>query len=137
ISLASDFWTSTLFLPPDCCLLSNPWICLPVSASPCLTTFLCLIYQFKPSPLILSPVTTSLASTVFLSPDHWIPLTHWVTLNQGVLFTVSRILCNFILVSPAYSAEEPKISILALSRILKRGSWSRCWWLPAKLRLQI
>ncbi|MEQ2315404.1 hypothetical protein AMECASPLE_021928, partial [Ameca splendens] len=59
ISLASDLWTSTLFRSPDCRLLPNPWICLPVS-------------------------------------------------------TVSQILCDIILLSPAYSPEELKISTLTL-----------------------
>ncbi|MEQ2204906.1 hypothetical protein XENOCAPTIV_020794 [Xenoophorus captivus] len=126
ISLASDLWTSTLFLSPDCRLLPNPWICLPVSAAPCLTPFLCLVYQFKPSPLILSPVTISLALILFLSHDHWIPLTYWVTLNQGVSFTVSQILCDVILLSPAYSPEELKISTLTLpdSKKLLSALWS-------------
>ncbi|KAK5604251.1 hypothetical protein CRENBAI_020524 [Crenichthys baileyi] len=40
IFLASDLWTPTSFLPPDCRLLPNPWIHLPESAFPVLTPFL-------------------------------------------------------------------------------------------------
>ncbi|MEQ2312594.1 hypothetical protein AMECASPLE_032709 [Ameca splendens] len=70
ILLASDFWISTLLLPPDYRPLPNPWFRLPESA---MTLLLCPDQRFKPLSWILSPDSFLPALTLFLSPDHRIP----------------------------------------------------------------
>ncbi|MEQ2285750.1 hypothetical protein AMECASPLE_035107 [Ameca splendens] len=63
ILLASEFWTSTLLLPPDYPSLPNPWISLPKSTSPFMILLLCPDQRFKPFPRILSPDSASPALT--------------------------------------------------------------------------
>ncbi|MEQ2246109.1 hypothetical protein ILYODFUR_034797 [Ilyodon furcidens] len=142
ISLASDLWTFTLFLPPDHHLLLNPWICQPESASLCLNSLLCFDYQFKPSSWILSPVFCFPALTQFLSPYYHILSTPWVSKpevpslcelivavlgliiqsSRGVLFTVPHIHCDVTALPPTKYTKESKINFHALPRILRRGS---------------
>ncbi|MEQ2310517.1 hypothetical protein AMECASPLE_009783 [Ameca splendens] len=112
--LASDFWTSTLLLPPDYRYLPNPWICLPESVSLFMILLLCPDQRFKPLPWILSPDFASQALTHLLLPDYRTLLTHWEYKPES--------LCDVVLLSPDHHTEELKFSSLIPQWILKRGS---------------
>ncbi|MED6240579.1 hypothetical protein ATANTOWER_023691 [Ataeniobius toweri] len=97
ISLASDFWTLSLLLPPAYRPLPNPRIRLPESAFPCMTSFLCPDHRFKKLPQSVFP-----ALTQFLSSDHRTLSIQWVCKPDYPF------LCDVNLLSPDNHTEEPK-----------------------------
>ncbi|MEQ2235644.1 hypothetical protein ILYODFUR_004392 [Ilyodon furcidens] len=112
ILLDSDFWTSTLLLPPDYRSLPNPCICLPESASPFMTLLLCPDRRFKPLPWILSHDSASLGLIQFLSPDYRTLLSHSEYKPESP--------CDVVLLSLDHHTKELKFSLLISQRILKR-----------------
>ncbi|MEQ2184268.1 hypothetical protein GOODEAATRI_006056, partial [Goodea atripinnis] len=113
---------TTLLLPPDQPSLPNPWIRMPVSASPFMTLLLCSDLQFNSSLLLPDSVLPAL--TLFLFSGHRIVLSHWVCRPDSP--------CDVTLLLPDDHTEEPKFSFLILPQILRRGSCAYRWWFPAK-----
>ncbi|MED6252879.1 hypothetical protein ATANTOWER_018605 [Ataeniobius toweri] len=68
ISLASAFWTPTLFLPPDYRPLPNPRIPWHESVFPALTQFLSLDHHSLPVHWVCKP--GSPCDIILLSPNH-------------------------------------------------------------------
>ncbi|MEQ2303053.1 hypothetical protein AMECASPLE_012818 [Ameca splendens] len=91
--------------------LPNPWIRMPESASPFMTSLLCPNLRFKPLPWILLCDSVFPALTLFLFPDYCLLLSHWVCRPDSS--------CGVSLLLPDHHAEEPKFSFLILSQILK------------------
>ncbi|MED6237188.1 hypothetical protein ATANTOWER_020476 [Ataeniobius toweri] len=103
-----------LFLPPDQPSLPNPSICQPVSAFPCMTSFLYLGQRYKLRPRILLPLSALTTLTQFMSPYHRNLLSHQVY-NPENLWGAFQLL-------PHLYSEEPELSFLIPLRIVRRGS---------------
>ncbi|MEQ2301618.1 hypothetical protein AMECASPLE_038021 [Ameca splendens] len=96
ILLASNFWTSTLLLPPDYCSLPNPCVHLPESASLFMTLLRCPDQRFKLLSWILLPDSAFPALTEFPSPDYHTLLTLTRSTNLRAHETFSG--CHWIII---------------------------------------